>query len=386
MARNLRTSIDVGTSTTRVVIAEKEKGSDDFTVVGVGSAPTRGMRHGYVTSPDTVALSIKKAVNEAAKALNGEKIRRAQFLVGAVTLSSASTIGTAVISKADNEVTALDVEKSIKESEAHVDLTNRRVLRIIPQAYRLDGKEIHGTPVGMKGIKLETRVFYVTALTQHMDDLEAAALLAGIDVIDLIPTPFASAETAMTERQKTVGGAVVTIGSDTVSIGVFEDNVPIGVQVFPFGSNDITNDIALAFKISLEEAENIKIGASTNLPKKKVDDVIEARLDDIFELLDNYLKKLKRSELLPAGIVFVGAGALLPSLEIVAKSSLNLPARVGVAEDHGKGGAKVRDPGFLPVYGASMLGIHNPYAFSDGSHKNDSFKEAVKRFFDQFRP
>ncbi len=385
MAKHLRTSIDVGSTTTRVVIAEKDKTTGEYAVVGIGSAPTRGMRHGYVTSPDAVALSITKAVAEASKAIGGEKIRRAQFLVGSVTLQGTGAIGTAVISKADNEVTALDVEKSIKESEAHVDLTNRRILRIIPQAYRLDGKEVHGTPVGMRGIKLETRVFYVTALSQHMDDLEAAALLAGIDVTDLIPSPFAAAEAAMTERHRTVGGAVVTLGSESVSIGVFENNIPIGVAVFPFGSSDITNDIALGFKISLEEAESIKIGASSNLPKKKVDDVIEARLGDIFELLNNYLKKMKRNELLPAGIVFVGSGSLLPMLETFARDALNLPARVGLAEDHGKGVTKLRDPGFLPVYGASRLENSDSSRFADNP-KSDSFLSAVKRFFDQFRP
>ena len=141
--------------------------------------------------------------------------------------------------------------------------------------------------------------------------------------MDIFASPIAASNITLSEKQKIVGVALVNIGSETVSLCVFENELPVLVHTFSIGSSDITNDIALGFKIPLEQAESLKLGnMEEEFSKKKLDEIIEARFSDIFELIENYLKKIKRAELLPAGIVFIGGGSNTPGVEELSKSAL----------------------------------------------------------------
>ncbi|KKP98059.1 MAG: cell division protein FtsA, nonfunctional, partial [Candidatus Nomurabacteria bacterium GW2011_GWA1_36_15] len=134
--------------------------------------------------------------------------------------------------------------------------------------------------------------------------------LAGIEPIDIIASAEAGSRIVLSEKQKIVGGALVNIGSETVSLSVFENRTLVSLHTFSIGGADITNDIALGMKVSLENAEYLKLGnVIEDFSKKKLDEIVEARLFDIFELIENHLKKIKRNELLPAGVVFIGGSA-----------------------------------------------------------------------------
>jgi cell division protein FtsA len=387
MARqNIITTIDVGTTTTRIVVVGNDKETKEISLIGTGLAQTRGMRDGYVYNAEEVGQSIKRAIVDFKKNNPGIDIRKAFYTVGGIALSSEISIGTAVISKADNEVTALDIEKSIKESEIHIDTTNKKILSTIVVAHRIDGKEVYGNPEGMIGVKLETKVLLVSTLSQHLDDLESASLLAGVDVIEFIPSVLAGAESTLSEKQKVVGVALVVIGGETVSIGVFENGNPIGIHTFNIGASDITNDIALGLKISLEEAENIKIGGMSSHPKKKIDEIIHARLEDICDLINGYLKKLKRNGLLPAGVVCIGGGAQISGLESFVRDALSLPSQVGISDVALSKQSKLRDPSMLVVYGGCLYGLKNKSGYEERKTRVVPFKESIKRFLDQFRP
>ncbi len=149
-----------------------------------------------------------------------------------------------------------------------------------------------------------------------------------------------------------MGAILVNIGAETVTIVVFENGQAISLHVFNIGSTDITNDIALGLKIPLDEAEGVKTGSALgNYPKKKLDEIVEARLSDIFELIDNHLRKIKRSELLPAGVIITGGGAQIAMIENMAKSFLKLPAKMGVAELFGSTKTKIRDSSWFVATG-----------------------------------
>ena len=153
--------------------------------------------------------------------------------------------------------------------------------------------------------------------------------LAGIEPIDVVASPLAGSRVALSPKQIIVGGALVNIGSETVSLSVFENGTLVSLHTFSIGGTDITNDIALGMKVSLENAERLKLGNIVeDFSKKKLDEIIEARLFDIFELIENHLKKIKRNELLPAGVVFIGGGANIPLLEEFSKTALKLPSKV----------------------------------------------------------
>ena len=228
------------------------------------------------------------------------------------------------------------------------------ILHTIPLGYKIDGKKVLVRPHGMKGGILEVRTLFVTCLEQHLEDLVSAVEAAGVRVDDVIAAPIAESSVALSKLQKKAGCVLANIGAETVSISVFEEGIPVSLQVFPIGSTDITNDIALGLKVPLEEAERIKKFRDEGNLKRKVDEIIEARLSDIFELIEAHLRKIGKNGLLPAGIILTGGGAIIGAIEDLAKSSLRLPAKVATPRD-------IRDLSWSIAYGLCLLGL-NPNA------------------------
>ena len=388
MIRNISVGIDVGTVTTRVVVAEFFKGDAAPKIIGTGLSESRGVRHGYIFKFEDTVKSIKRAVAEA-ETISGIKIKRAFVSIGGITLSSESATGSAIISKADNEVTTLDVTRALKECEASLNLGNKKILHVFPISFKLDDKEVHGRPEGLRGIKLEVKALFVTSLAQHLEDLLAAVLEAGVEPIEAIASPVAAGEVALTEKQRIVGCALVNIGAETLSVATFENGYPISLHIFSIGSSDITNDIALGLKIPLEEAEVLKIGGDIKTySKKKLDEIIEARLTDIFELIENHLKKIKRNGLLPAGIIFTGGGSATPMLEKLSKEALNLPSRIGGSELFGNTKTKVRDSSWFVALGLCMESRDNLYSESGSSFGGfmKEVKSSISGMFKQLLP
>lgn len=372
---NINVGIDIGTQTTKVVVTGYSKETNSPSLIATGMAETTGMRQGYITNTDQVAESLKKAVNQA-EAVLGYKIRKACVSIGGISLGSSFSTGSVIISRADQEITTLDVSKVLAMSEENLDIVNRKIIHIIPVAYKLDGKEIYGRPEGMHGIKLEVKTLFITCLKQNIEDLVTVLGLANIEAIDVIASPVALSSILLNTKQKIAGCALLDIGAETVSISVFENNLLISLQVFPIGSMDITKDVALGFKIALEEAESVKLGSvlGGDYPKKKVDEIIEARLGDIFELVENHLKRIRRSGLLPAGIIITGGGAHIVRIEEIAKKQLNLPAKVGPVDTTINNKLKIKDASWYGAYGLALSTSQNA-----NSNMNNSIGDNIKQ-------
>lgn len=331
MNRDIATGIDIGTHEVKVVVARRENRNESPKIIGVGRAASSGLRHGYIINSPLVSKSIKEAVREAEK-MSGVEIKSAHLSIGGISLDSMYTNGQVMISRSDRVITELDMEKAIEEARRGLPSSytlNRREIHSIPVYYKIDEGEVLGSPEGMKGSRLEVRVMFVTCLEGHLNDLVGAVEDSGIEVIDLMASPIAGALSTLTKTQKVAGCVLANIGAETVSIVVYENDIPISVKVFPIGSQDITHDIALGLQIDIEEAEKVKIGGniSTNISKKKLEDIVEARLTDIFELVEKHLKKLGKNELLPAGIIITGGGSGVTTIEDVAKALLKIPSR-----------------------------------------------------------
>jgi cell division ATPase FtsA len=206
---------------------------------------------------------------------------------------------------------------------------------------------------------------------------------AGVAVADVVASPLAASTAILTRAQKAAGVVLANIGSETVSIAVFENGSPISIEVFPVGSMNVTNDIALGLRIPLEEAEGVKRGAiiGTSFPQKKLDEIIEARLCDIFESIENNLKKIKRAELLPAGLVFVGGGANVPKLEELAKSILKLPSQIGTTEIFGNAKTKLRDPAWFTAVSLLISNRDNGGYFENSLPNLNLTEIGTFRFF-----
>jgi len=206
--------------------------------------------------------------------------------------------------------------------------------------------------------------------------------LAKIDIEEITASPIVTGNVLLGSKQKIAGCVLVDIGSETVSTVVFENNLPISVSVFSIGSMDITKDIALGLKISLEEAESIKLGSviGGDYSKKKVDEIIEARLVDIFELVDNQLKRLKRNELLPAGVIITGGGSLVNNIADIARNQLKLPTRVGPIDNSLNNKFKVRDNSWYTALGLALSEDSEYSSDSSNNFQGGNVKE-VKNFF-----
>ena len=195
MSSRISVGIDVGTSEIKIAVAEflKEKGKSSISIIGAGRAESKGMRHGYVINVAEAGKSIAAAANEAEKS-SGIKIKRAFLSVGGVGLGSITSQGSVIMSRADGEVTELDLKHVIEAAESNIPAgqsANKKVILPVPLQYRLDNKTIMGRPLGLKGTKLEVRALFVTCMEQHLSDLIAAVEEAGIEVQNIM-APFAN--------------------------------------------------------------------------------------------------------------------------------------------------------------------------------------------------
>ncbi|MFA6158286.1 MAG: cell division protein FtsA [Candidatus Paceibacterota bacterium] len=384
MRTKIAAGIDIGTHEVKIILTETRPEGERATpkIVGAASAESKGIRHGYIVNPGEAAESVIQAVAAVEKA-SGIKVKKAVISISGISLSSMVGTGSVSISRGDSEVTEMDIDKASAVAEKNIPasaLLNRRIVHTVPLSYKIDGKPVFGRPRGMKGNKLEVRALFVTCLSQHLDDLVETITEAGIEVIDIVASPVAAALVALSKNQKVAGCVLANIGAETLSIVVYENNLPISLEVFPLGSTDITNDIALGLKIPIEEAESLKRGgtpAHVQFSKKKLDEIVSARLYDMFDLIEAHLKKIDKNGLLPAGIILIGGGAGIPLIDELAKDSLRIPARI----------ISHKEAPYSVAYGLSMLALNGDETGATGTApKNSPIVENSLKWLKQFLP
>jgi len=208
-----------------------------------------------------------------------------------------------------------------------------------------------------------------------------------VQVEDIMASPIAASFVTLTKRQKTAGCVLANIGAETLSLAVFENNIPISLKIFPIGGVEITNDIALGFKIPLEEAEELKRGERINsYPKKKLEDIVEARLSDIFDLINDHLKKIGRNGLLPAGIIITGGTASLSIIEDLAKSSLQIPSKVASPDFAKNTKNQITDGSWSVAYGLCIMGLDSESEESTGIKMARRTRSSLSSWIKQYLP
>jgi len=385
MKRRIATGIDIGTYQVKMVVVEElsdKRRGRQLRILGTGLAESKGLRHGYIINKEEVSASIREAKRQV-ESVARIPLRAGFLAVGGISLDEAHATGFTIISRADQEITALDLEKAGRSAReaAAPGFLNRHVLHSIPIEYRIDGAKVLGDPFGMKGVRLEVDYLFVTCLAQHEEALAGAVEDADIEVIDQMASPLAGSYVLLDGDQKMKGCVLANIGAETVSIVVYDENIPISVKVFPMGSSHITNDIALGFRISLEEAERVKLGrlSGAMYSRKKIDDLIASRLVTMFTLIDKHLKSLNRRGPLPAGIIISGGGAGVGSISDIARRSLKLPARL--AELRISADTKIRDATWAVAYGLALWGLTG-----DTNTQKKNLLASFRKFFQQFLP
>lgn len=364
MVRTIIAALDVGSSTIQTVIAEQRRGEDALHVLGVGVAPSAGVRRGVIVNIEDATAAIHQSVAEASRAA-GVPIRSVWLAVGDAHVTVSSSRGVVAVSRADQEISPEDVRRVIAAAETFIPKNaNKEILHIIPRDFRVDHEGGVKDPVGMHGVRLEVDTLIIECSTPFLKNLLKCVEGAGLKVEDYIFSPYAAAEVALTKRQKELGVMLVDIGGSTSSFIVFEEGVPIHAGVVPVGGSHITNDVAIGFRTHIDIAEQIKLVHASCLPddiprkeqikladfvpesqtrpddpvgrashsRRELAEIVEARLQDLFELLQKELKKIDRTRLLPAGVVLVGGSALLPGLVELTREELGLPVELGKLE------------------------------------------------------
>jgi len=372
--------LDIGTTLIRCIVAQRS-GSESPTILGIGSAPSLGIRRGAVVDVEETVNAISKALDNAEK-ITGVPVEHAYVALGGSHIQSQLSKGVIAVSKADGEITEDDVSRVINAAQAVSLPSNREIIHVIPKDYIVDGQEGVKDPVGMTGVRLEVIAHIIDGSTPFIKNLTKCVYQAGVDINDLVISPLAVSKAVLSKRQKELGVMVLDLGGAISGLTVYEEGDLLHVAVLPVGAVHITNDIAIGLRTSIDVAEKVKLEYGTALPgevgsKEEIDlgkidknetekvsrhhvaEIIEARVEEIFKMAEKELRKIKRVGLLPAGVVLCGGGAKLPGVVDLAKKSLKLPAQIGFPHELPGVIDKIDDPAYATAVGLILWAIED---------------------------
>ncbi len=341
--------LDIGTSTTRAVMGTI--GHDGkISVVGFGEVPSEGLRRGIVKelmSPPRVIDTCLRAV----EGMSGLEVNDAAVNINGSHIGSTKVDGMIAVGVADHEITDEDINRIAEAAVAGKIPANREILSLVPYEYVLDGQGGIKEPFGMHGARLELRANVISALSPDCENIHKACEAGNLHVRLLEPSVVAASRVIVTNTQKENGVGLVDMGSATTGVAIFDEGELQFTGVVPIGSNDITNDLATVLKTVPEVAEEIKIrfasakfGSSDKdivikrgreeyrFRREEVDEVVEARLEEIFEGVRKLLKHAGYDKRLPEGLILVGGGSKLRDIEIYARNQVELAVRLGKPE------------------------------------------------------
>ncbi len=381
-ARNETTYIGLDISTTKVacVVGVAQEDSPNISIIGLGYAPSNGLRRGVVVDLEDTVSAITAALEEAER-MSGTVIERATISVDGSHIQSLNSRGVIAVSRADKQISREDMDRATEAAAALSLESNREILRVIPRAYIVDGQSNISDPYGMSGVRLEIDTHIITASVPAMKNLDDAVHRAGITANTHVIAPLAASRAVLTKRQKELGVALVDIGAETTGIAVFEDGKVSFTSILPIGSNHITKDISHALRTTLDTAEKIKtqfgvarkpkvkdttkldltkIGIKGTLLERELDAIIEARLREICELITEELHRASSDQVLSSGVVVTGGGAKLKELPSYMETIVEMPVSIG--QPHSITGIidRVNDPGLTTAIGLMLEDLDRP--------------------------
>src|SRR3989338_5519416 len=340
------TGLDVGTNTIKALVIQKN--GADWEVLSYAQMPSFGLRRGAVVNVEETAKNIQLLISGLEKDC-GRKINSAYVNIGGSHLYATPSDGLISVSRADHIISQEDIDRVLQATKAINIPLNEDILDVFPTEFIIDDQKGIKQPLGLVGVRLEAKVILLCYFQSYFMNLTQAVLNAKLQIDDVIPSPLAAANSVLTPQQKEIGVALIDIGAATTSLAVFEEGELIHFAVFPIGSANITNDIAIGLKTEVAIAEDIKKQHGTcilakndkekkdqakkklevfdksyplSFTKKNLVDIIEPRVSEILDLMQKELKKIGRNELLPGGIVLTGGGAKIPKIKELAKERL----------------------------------------------------------------
>ena len=400
---HLITGLDIGSSSVKVLVVQDNPKNEKLHVVSQIQEQSSGIRKGVVVNVEEVADIIASSL-EKAKEESRQKISEVFVNIGGSHIFCLPSQGLVSVSRADQKISREDIERALSAAQIFPLSSNKEILDVVPKEFIVDGERGVKDPLGLKGVRLEVGALALGCFSPYLKNLTQAVLGAGVQINDLFFTPVASSRAVLKPKEKELGVALLDIGAGTSSLAVFEEGSLIHTAIFPFGSANITNDIAIIFKIDVDTAEEIKLKfgscfyskgnkkekiKSEFLPepltfsRKNLVDIIEARVSEIFTQVNKELKKISRYALLPSGIVLTGGGANMPKIIELAKKELKLPCRLGLPQGFS---SLEEDSAFSTACGLILLSLDNQESQHYYSGSGKGFSGKLKKIFRIFIP
>lgn len=373
---DLVVGIDVGTNKVCTVVGEVRP--DDIFVVGVGIEPSQGMKKGIVNDIGNLTAAISASVHKAEKS-SGYEIGRAFVSVAGNHIASMNSRGVTGIS-GQRGVSIDDIAKAMEAARAIAIPHNREVLHVVPRSYSLDGQDRVRSPLGMHGFRLEVEAHIITAASTSVANLEQAVESAGVYVDRFILNPLASGDAVLTADEREMGVVIVDIGGGTTDLAIFIEGTVWHTAVIPVGGDHVTNDITYCMHVPFTDAEAIKLkyghalprsidpldtfliqpfgeGYPTEIKRNELSMVIEARLEEMFDLVRKEIKRSGYDGLLRAGAVITGGGSQIPGVRELAEQVMDFPVRIGKPEKLTGMADTLRNPAYSTSVGLLRLGL-----------------------------
>ena len=420
---NIVAGLDIGTNTIKaMVVQKKQKG---WEVLSYAEIPSFGLRKGAVekSGVEEVSKNVQLILAGIEKDC-GKRVSSAFVNIGGSHLRLLPSDGIISVSRADQRISKEDVDRVLQATKAINISRNDEILDVIPKEFIIDDQKGIKQPIDLIGIRLEAKVFLLCYFQQYFTNLTNAVLSAKLQIDDVVPSPVAASRSVLTPQQKELGAAVIDMGAATTSLAVFEEGDLIHLAVFPIGSSNITNDIAIGLKTDVSVAESIKKqhgtcilsksdserkklaikakasagqkieifsgeDSSLDFTKKELVRIIEPRISEILDLIQKELKKIGKQGALPGGVALTGGGAKLPKIKELTKQTLGLACEIGIpcsASHAGKQVVKIKgvqeDPSLATVAGLVLGGLD----FDDEDSVLSGWGDKVKKMFKSFIP
>ncbi|MFW0837585.1 MAG: cell division protein FtsA [Candidatus Komeilibacteria bacterium] len=373
------TGIDIGTSKVRIVTLQHLP-EGGMQVIGAAEHDMEGMAKGSIKSIEEAVSSISECLEKAERMI-GAPIENAIIGISGSHIITQESKGVVAVAKANGEIQEDDVDRVIEAAQTVATPPNYEILHIIPKDFTVDSQTNIKDPVGLTGIRLEVNAQMILGLTAQIRNLTKCIYRTGVDIVDLVFSILANSESTLTKKQKELGVCLLNIGAATTSLVVFEEGNILHSKILPIGSNHITNDLAIGLRTAIPTAEIVKLEygqaiakdvpkrdeidlsdiadtekVGSNISLRHVAEIIQARVEEIFDMVNGELRVIKRDGMLPSGIVITGGGSKLPGLIELAKQQLNLPAFLGYPLSVDTTIDKINDPEYTQALGLALWG------------------------------
>jgi len=403
--------LDIGTTKICAIVASIDE-QERINILGVGKAPSDGLNRGVVVNIDKTVNAIKEAIAQAELA-SGIQVNSVNVGIAGDHIRSMRSKGVITINNRDNEITAQDVERLLEDCQRIMLPTDQQILHVIPQEFVVDGQDGISDPVGMSGMRMEAEVHIITGLVSAAKNIYRCVERAGYQVADIILEPLASSYSALDAEEKEAGVVLVDIGGGTTDVAIFQESTIRHTAVIAVAGQKVTDDIRIGLSVLDDQAESLKrkhgesyadliqedevitVPGIAGRPPKEITKsilgkIIQARMEEILEIVGIEIKRSGYSDALSAGVVLTGGGSLVKNICPLANESLGMDAKIGLPL--GITGGLVEEVN-SPIYATAVglvihalkTGINNQKTMIPASSKATSVEQVMNKIADRMK-